>query len=100
MFLFAVDVARRLPLFASIVEFDVVGGEHPSLAGSLHSARHPPLVDRDTVDKEVAVEETHFVHILSSVVVHGAVVLGWRHSLSQRRVGADYLRLSWPTYLA
>ena len=50
----------------------VVGGQHAGLAGALHGAVHPALVDGLHVDDDVAVLEGHLVVVRRAVVVHGS----------------------------
>ena len=54
----------------SIISFDIIWRQHPSLTGPLDSASHPALVDRLTVDDQVSVQETHFIDVLSCIVVY------------------------------
>ena len=59
------------PGWAWLVDaLDVVGREHAVLAGALHDAGHPALVDGLAVDDDVAVEEAHLVVVPGNVVVH------------------------------
>lgn len=51
--------------------FHVVGGQHAGLAGALHGAVHPALVDGLHVDDDVAVFERHLVAVCRHVVIHG-----------------------------
>lgn len=51
---------------------DVVGRQHAGLAGALHCAVHPALVDGLHVDDDVAVLEGDLVAVGGRVVVHGA----------------------------
>lgn len=47
----------------------VIGGQHALLAGALHAAVHPALVDPLRIYDHVAVHEGHFILIGGSVVV-------------------------------
>lgn len=55
--------------------FDVVGGQHARLAGSLHRPVHPTLVDGLDVDNRVTVFEGNLISVRRRVVVHGPVRL-------------------------
>lgn len=50
----------------------VVGGQHAGLAGALHGAVHPALVDGLHVDDDVAVLEGNLVVVGGTIVVQGA----------------------------
>lgn len=52
-----------------VVTLHIIGWQHARLAGSLHGAVHPALVDRLSVDDDVAVTERNLVMVLSCVVV-------------------------------
>lgn len=55
----------------------VVGGQQALLAGALHAAMHPALVDPLHVYDHITVQEGHLVVISRSVVVHCPVPLLW-----------------------
>lgn len=55
----------------------VVGGQHAPLAGALHAAVHPALVDLLHVYDHIPVHEGHLVFIGGRVVIHGPVSLLW-----------------------
>lgn len=54
------------PLVAAL---HIVGGQHARLAGALHGAVHPALVDGLSVDDDVSVPEGNLVVVLGRVVV-------------------------------
>ena len=66
VFLWRVD-GRAL----SLDSFHVVGGQHAGLAGALHGAVHPALVDGLHVHDHVAVLEGNLVVVGRPVVVNG-----------------------------
>jgi len=55
----------------------VVGRQHALVAGALHAAVHPALVDLLHVYDHISVHEGHLVLIGGGVVVHGPVPLLW-----------------------
>lgn len=72
------------PFFPSLFFFPshsdglhVIGGQHALLAGALHAAVHPALVDPLHVYDHIPVHEGHLVLIGGSVVVHCPVPLLW-----------------------
>lgn len=58
------------PLVAAL---HVVRRQHAGLAGPLHSAVHPALVDGLSVDDDIAIPERDLVVVLSRVVVQRPV---------------------------
>ncbi len=52
-----------------VATFHIICRQHAGLAGSLHGAIHPALVDGLSVDDDVAVPERNLVMVLSCVVV-------------------------------
>lgn len=79
----------------------VVGGQHALLAGALHAAVHPALVDLVHVHDHVPVHEGHLVVVGSGVVVDGPVpLLGTRASvrrLSRCLLGSAVKKETYPT---
>lgn len=55
----------------------VVGRQHALLAGALHAAVHPTLVDLLHIYDHISVHEGHLVLISCSVVIHCPVPLLW-----------------------
>lgn len=53
----------------------VVGGQHAMLAGALHTAEHPALIDPLHVYDHIPVQEGHLVVISRGVVIHCPVLL-------------------------
>lgn len=68
--------------------FNVVGWQHAGLAGALHGAVHPPLVDGLHVNDDIAILEGHLVVVGCAVIVHGA------HSFLQRMKQKKAMRVS------
>lgn len=58
------------PLVATL---HVICRQHAGLAGSLHGAVHPALVDGLSVDDDIAVPERDLVVVLSCVVIQRPV---------------------------
>ena len=74
--LFTFDPVRLLSasFFAPLVAtLHVIGRQHAGLAGPLHGAVHPALVDGLSVDDDVAVPERDLVVVLSCVVIERPV---------------------------
>lgn len=86
------------PLSLSLARSDgihVVGRQHALLAGTLHAAIHPALVNLVHVYDHVPVHEGHLVIVGGGVVVNGSVPF-LRMRASVRRLIEHLLPLSWP----
>lgn len=70
----------------SLDRFYVVGGQHAGLAGALHGAVHPALVNGLHVHNDVAVLEGHLIGVGGGVVVDGAY--GFLHRIENSDGGA------------
>ena len=63
---------------------NVIGWQHASLAGALHSAVHPALVDGLHVDDDITVLEGHLVVVGSRIVIQSThSLLEWEKTAAK-----------------